>query len=237
MATLTMDEDGSQDPRWDDWQDWDDSNAPSLPLDMDATNSHGFMQGQDDDDDSDDLPPLLPGTDDPHGPLWLCSDCNNPDFRCMHGIWKCAKCGCSRFYDAHGSGNPTSNGSWTYVQSRECNPGGKPGGSHGRDEKKQKPDFPGDHDGEAGEGRNREQAESETMTNDPVIDPDNLRPLSRRQRKAVRNSPQAPQDRAQSRYQVPQGPKVPPPPNVPRPAELPAQAPQWNPQEKSQRRP
>lgn len=82
-----MDEDGSQDPRWDGW-DWDDSNAPSLPLDMDATNSHGFMQGQDDDDDSDDLPPLLPGTDDPHGPLGLCSDCNNPDFRCMHGIWK-----------------------------------------------------------------------------------------------------------------------------------------------------
>ena len=237
MATLPMDEDGSQDPRWDDWQDWDDSNAPSLPLDMDATNSHGFMQGQDDDDDSDDLPPLLPGTDDPHGPLWLCSDCNHPDFRCMHGIWKCAKCGCSRFYDAHGGGDPTSNGSWTYVQSRECNPGDKPGGSHGSDKKKQKPDFPGDRDGEAGEGRNREQAESETMTNDPVIDPDSLRPLSRRQRKAVRNSPQAPQDRAQPRYQAPQGPKVPPPPNVPRPAELPGQAPQWNPQEKSQRRP
>lgn len=141
--------------------------------------------------------------------------------------------GCSRFYDAHGGGDPTSNGSWTYVQSRECNPGG----SNGRDEKKQKPDFPGDHDGEAGEGRNREQAESETMTNDPVIDPDNLRPLSRRQRKAVQNSLPAPQDRAQSRYQAPQGPKVPPPPNVPRPAELPGQAPQWNPQEKSQRRP
>lgn len=82
MAVL---DDGMQDPHdWQDWVDWDESNAPSLPLDMDATNSHGFMQGQDDDDDSDDVPPLLPGTDDPHGPLWLCSDCNNPDFRCLH---------------------------------------------------------------------------------------------------------------------------------------------------------
>ena len=230
-----------QDPQdWDGWDDWE-TNAPSLPLDMDASKSHGFMQGQDDDDDSDDVPPLLPGTDDPHGPLWVCSDCNNPDFRCLHGIWMCAKCGCKRFYDAHGGGDPTSNGSWTYVQSRDRNPGGRSGDSHGRERMSQKPDFPGDHDGddddEDGEGRKREQAESETLTQDPVVDPDNLRPLSRRQKKAARNVPPAPHGRAQSHQQVPQGPKVPPPPNVPRPDDLSGQSTQWNPQGKSQRRP
>ena len=191
--------------------------APSLPFDMDAALSHGFGvdAGEDDDSEDDDMPPLMPSYEDWNNKLWLCRVCHSPDFRFVHDGWRCARCGCGQFYD--GNVDPTSTGSWVYVPNKSDRSPAFPGESRAnRHGAGQKPAGPGDPaDGDEGEGKHREYAESETLTNDPSVDTQ-LKPLSRRKRRAAKRSDALPSaDRAQYRDKAPRGPPGPPGPNVP----------------------
>ena len=201
----------------------DDSLAPSLPLDMDAAQSHGFGLdldgGEDEDSEDDEMPPLMPSSEDWNNRLWLCRVCHSPDFRLIHDGWRCARCGCGQFYD--GNVDPTSTGSWIYVPNSDRIPA-PPGEARANHQgMEQKPAGPGDPADE-GEGRSREQAESETPTNDPSVDTQ-LRPMSRRKRRAARKNDAFPDgNRAQYRDKAPRGPPGPPGPNAPLGPQVPA---------------
>ena len=122
-----------------------------------------------------------------HFPDWRCRDCSCPDWRRMGNEFSCVRCGSTRFYDA----------AWNY----DWNPG--------RYEWKQtwkKPDDPW-------QPPDGEYAESETVTNDPEVNPITLQPMSRKQKKAARLQEQ--QERAQSkdvRHAASQSPTTPMPP-------------------------
>jgi len=57
-------------------------------------------------DDEDAMPELYnpfedeTGDEAPGESLWLCRDCNSPDWRVMTGWYRCGSCGSQNFYDA-----------------------------------------------------------------------------------------------------------------------------------------
>eukprot|EP00434_Breviolum_minutum_P014451 symbB.v1.2.012742.t1/scaffold878.1/size155624/13 len=117
-------------------------------------------------------------------PLWLCSECMSPDWRIMPGGYRCGRCGCMSFFDARTERPPVAP-----VQNHADKPDEKPAGRHTR-----KPDDPEPSSSDMPD----ERAESEPRTSDPSIDPETLKPLSRRQRRAARKSAGNIDRRAQS---------------------------------------
>lgn len=117
-------------------------------------------------------------------PLWLCSECMSPDWRIMPGGYRCGRCGCMSFFDARTERPPAAP-----VQNHADKPDEKPAGRHTR-----KPDDPEPSSSDMPD----ERAESEPRTSDPSIDPETLKPLSRRQRRAARKSAGNIDRRAQS---------------------------------------
>ena len=152
-------------------------------LSVDPYRSHGF--DVEDDESSSTMPSLTNGYTGPQY-LWLCRACESPDWRRnLTGGWSCNRCGHDVFYDAFRASTFRSQaGRWTYV------PDGHPTSS---DLIPPPPVSPfvkhGDPGPPAAHGCHEAQAESETATIDPCVDPDTLLPRpSRRQRRAARRT-------------------------------------------------
>ena len=125
-------------------------------------------------------------------PIWTCVECKNTNWNWMAAGWRCSRCGCEKFYDAcHYGDSNDSGGTWIFVPHDAAD--------HDRHSMERKPDDPGAPSSVG------ERAESEAMTQDPTVDPDTLRPLSRRQRKAHRR---AAEERAQLNSATSPNPKT-----------------------------
>ena len=125
-------------------------------------------------------------------PIWTCVECKNTNWNWMAAGWRCSRCGCEKFYDAcHYGDSNDSGGTWIFVPHEAAD--------HDRHSMERKPDDPGAPSSVG------ERAESEAMTQDPTVDPDTLRPLSRRQRKAHRR---AAEERAQLNSATSPNPKT-----------------------------
>ena len=125
-------------------------------------------------------------------PIGTCVECKNTNWNWMAAGWRCSRCGCEKFYDAcHYGDSNDSGGTWIFVPHEAAD--------HDRHSMERKPDDPGAPSSVG------ERAESEAMTQDPTVDPDTLRPLSRRQRKAHRR---AAEERAQLNSATSPNPKT-----------------------------
>ena len=182
----------------DDWSDqytWSDANGRASET---AETIH-LPERMSRDDNAESDPDQMPGltnpfddpTDTPSEPCWICRSCGSPDWRRMNAGYRCAQCGGMSFTTA-GSGpfppKQTAGGTWVFV----AGPSGPPHNRRSvgtqqdfgasvvgrRASKHGEPYDPGNH------GFDSEQAESETLTHDASIDPDTMKPLSRRQRRA-----------------------------------------------------
>ena len=128
--------------------------------------------------------PFDDDTTDSSEPCWICRSCGSPDWRWMSAGYRCASCGAMSFMklsDAPFPPKPTAGGKWVYVPDQSGQPGQQDFGTSvvgRRASKHAEPYDPGNSDFDG------EQAESETLTQDASIDPDAMKPLSRRQRRA-----------------------------------------------------
>ena len=150
--------------------------------------------------------------------LWLCRACDGADWRRnLTGDYSCNRCGHTVFYDAFRAASFTTGlGSWTFV------PKGSPVATSSESSSvNRRNTYHGDPGPEGHDGYEA-YAESETLTNDPSVDPVTLQPVkpSRRQRKAAKRDQPA-RAKADPGPSVPPDPKVSPSPQEPRPSALP----------------
>lgn len=132
-------------------------------------------------------------TDTSSEPCWICRSCGSPDWRRMNSGYRCARCGETSFVKLSDTPLPpreTAGGKWVYVPNQTGPPDSRRSAGHQqqldhgtsgasrRASKHGEPHDPGNSDFSS------EQAESETLTQDASIDPDTMKPLSRRQRRS-----------------------------------------------------
>ena len=123
------------------------------------------------------------------GSRWLCMVCKRPDWHKVDGKFTCNWCGSTDFYDVtQPARHETSDGAWVYVPRFSAQSGSdaspsptsqRVGSNHGSPHAKQaavppSPPDPSDW--------YYETAESETLTHDPLVDPDGGSRSSRRRR-------------------------------------------------------
>ena len=154
------------------------------------------MSAADTESDPDQMPGLTNPFDDDAAetssePCWICRSCGSPDWRWMNSGYRCARCGETSFVklsDVPFPPNQTGGGKWVYVPDHLGPPDSRRSAGEQRDfgtsvvgrraSKHGEPYDPGNSDFDG------EHAESETLTHDASVDPDTMKPLSRRQRKA-----------------------------------------------------
>ncbi|CAK9114796.1 Protease Do-like 9 [Durusdinium trenchii] len=109
---------------------------------------------------------------------WRCLRCDSTraTYVGQFGRWHCSDCGSHEFYQVDKpTKSVTSTGTWMYVPNAPAAASPSSKGARRRRRKKDARDggFPGDDHGQ--DDDENEQAESEQLTNDPVIDPDGKR--------------------------------------------------------------
>lgn len=136
--------------------------------------------------DAPDVAPEHPIQDDvvepPPTSPWRCMRCHKDEFEMLHDTWRCLACGSHEYYHAHRhTKTVTPSGVWMFVpHAAGSSPSHAPSDGPPRTPVKRqrrrknrvkKSDTPPDGDDDDELGEDREQAESEVPTLDPIIEP------------------------------------------------------------------
>ena len=109
---------------------------------------------------------------------WACLSCDGTNYvEKSIGAWSCRDCGSNRFYNVqHPTRHKVSTGTWVYVPDTGSSPPEMPpsfcGHEQQRPRRRRRRRGGRDPPHDSTDGPDEEQAESETFTNDPVIDTD-----------------------------------------------------------------